>query len=96
MPNYQLWKIGETSTPTAIRASNRLAAKYYPNPCNDYISIELQEPASNIKIITACGNVFEADWTNENNTVRIKTKDLSSGMYKILIEGYNSLNIIKE
>jgi hypothetical protein len=95
-PEYQLWKLEGSSAPTSILSNNINSVKFYPNPCQDYIYIELEEPVSSIKIASATGNIVLASWKKEKNNVIVNTQDLNPGIYMVLIDGRESIKIIKQ
>lgn len=93
---YQLWKLNAGSTETSILSKDNNNVKFYPNPCQDYIYIEFEEPVSSIKIASANGVILPASWKKEKNNVIVNTQDLKPGMYMVLIDGRESIKIIKQ
>jgi ELWxxDGT repeat protein len=96
MANYQLWKLTGNSTTTAIQKAVIEKISYYPNPCKDYVTVAFQQPVSNVQLFSVLGNEIKVDWHQDQNKLIIHTQELSSGMYTLLINGNQSIKIIKE
>lgn len=94
--DYQLWKLTGNSIPNAIRSKNIQKINAYPNPCQEYITIQLQESVSSVKIISAVGSEADVNWQQNSNTLRVQTQALYPGLYMLLINGKESVSIIKE
>ncbi|ABG60523.1 T9SS type A sorting domain-containing protein [Cytophaga hutchinsonii] len=95
-PEYQLWKLEGSSVAASTRDVTVPRVNAYPNPCKEYVSIEFQQPVSNVKIISAVGSEVDANWQQDSNTLRVQAHALNPGMYMLLINGKESVRIIKE
>ncbi len=63
----------------------------YPNPCNDFINVQLKENlVCEIKIFSAL-NQMVYDYASTNNFFTIPTKQLPAGVYFILIINNNNI-----
>lgn len=93
---YQLWKLEGSSIPTSINATVIENVNYYPNPCKEYVFVEFQQPVSSVQLFSVLGNELNANWKQDKNKLQIQTQDLTPGMYMLLINGMESVNIIKE
>ncbi len=94
--DYQLWKLTTNTTPTAIIKSSTPVTKAYPNPCEDFIAIEIPSQPSNVTIVSSVGIADKALWKYENNQVIVNTQSYVSGMYKVVIDGYEPVSVIKK
>ena len=97
--NYQLWRLTSLADPintTATIKSSVPITKTYPNPCEDYITVELSEVPVSVKLISASGLTYNAAWRYETNQAIVSTQDLMPGMYKLLIDGYEPVSVIKK
>jgi ELWxxDGT repeat protein len=93
---YQLWKLIGNSTTTAVQNAVIEKISYYPNPCKELVTVTFQQPVSNVQLFSVLGNEIKVDWHQEQNKLVIHTQDLCSGMYTLLINGDQSIKIIKE
>ena len=72
-----------------IQPFNHLTIKIFPNPTRDFITIEINEPTTNlsrnlgIQIINAYGQIVKEAFIS--NTEKINVSDLSSGIYFVKI-----------
>jgi ELWxxDGT repeat protein len=93
---YQLWKLIGNSTTTAVQNAVVETISYYPNPCKEFVTVAFQQPVSNVQLFSVLGNEVKVDWHQDQNKLIIHTQELSSGMYTLLINGDQSIKIIKE
>lgn len=93
---YQLWKLEGSSAPTSIKSAVVENVNYYPNPCKEYVFVEFQQPVINVQLFSVLGNELKANWKQDKNNLQVQTQDLTPGMYVLLINGVDSVNIIKE
>lgn len=95
-PEYQLWKLQGGSAATSIHQAAIEEVNYYPNPCKDYVLVEFKKQVSSVQLFSVLGNEVKANWKQDKNNIHIQTQDLTPGMYMLLINGIESVNIIKE
>lgn len=95
---YQLWKLIGSNYPQTSIINKRSSQKsnLFPNPCQDYLTVEAQKKVSNVKIVSAIGNVQEVQWSQDNTNIFINTQDLIAGIYILLIDEKESIHFIKE
>lgn len=77
---------------TTIENSNLLNLSIYPNPANEILNIQLQQPLAinHIDIIGLNGICSTTFYPRNNSTISIPIKNLTSGIYSIVI--YNNNN----
>ena len=76
-----------------IKDNNKDHAIIYPNPCNEFLNINSSENINSIKIYNSNGVLLDLyNFYNQNNSICIKTKDYSKGLY--FIELTNDKKII--
>ena len=95
-PEYQLWKLQGSSAATAIHSAVVKNVNYYPNPCKEYVLVEFEQPVSSVQVFSILGNELKVNWKQDKNNLVIQTQDLNVGMYVLLINGIESMNVIKE
>ncbi len=95
-PEYQLWKLEGGSVTASIHNATIQKVNAYPNPCKESVSIAFQQSFSSVQLFSAVGNEIKANWQQDSNTLVIQTQALSPGMYKLLLNGKESVSIIKE
>ncbi len=72
--------------------------KIYPNPANDYLKIEILEPALNYQIIDLTGKIL-LEGTISDNLSYIEIEGLQKGLYLLQLKSANftySIRFIKE
>ncbi len=94
--NYQLWELTTQTTSTAIIKNSSPVTNAYPNPCEDFIAIEIPSQPSNVTIVSSVGTAGKALWKYENNQVIVNTQSYVPGMYKVVIDGYEPVSVIKK
>jgi len=57
----------------------------YPNPINDYIMIESEEPITEIEIVDLKGNIIKHQQVNNLTEVKVPATDLEKSIYMICI-----------
>lgn len=58
--------------------------------------VEFQQTVSDVKLFSVLGNELKANWKQDKNNLVIQIQNLNPGMYVLLINGAESINIIKE
>src|SRR5205085_1653244 len=69
------------------------ALKIYPNPAEDYLSIDFDatETIKEIKILDVTGSQKKSDYQIQNNKLIINVSALSGGAYVLRIETLNGI-----
>ncbi len=69
--------------------------KYYPNPVNDELIIELEAPVESYAILSLEGSMLRTESRTFQNEIRLPTTDLANGLYLLRIEGHDRTDIIQ-
>jgi hypothetical protein len=76
--------------PLGISTNTLSAVNLYPNPFKDEIYVSSPELVKNIQIMSPIGQLLKHEVSNKT----ISTCELSSGIYFVVIEGYNGDKLI--
>jgi len=80
---------------TGITSVNKGEFTIYPNPFKDFVLVKSAQTIETLKLISATGQVIESYEPN-SYSYQIETSNLSEGVYVLLINGQQRMNIIKE
>lgn len=89
-----VWMMRYAANPFAsIDEKQALSVTIYPNPANDFITIETDETIENITILDVSGKIVFSQRKNQNT--RIDIQNLPSGVYFLTVKSANSVGTTK-
>ena len=63
----------------------------FPNPTSDRLFVKMENPAESLTLLDAQGKIIESKKTIGNETITLKTNELSAGLYFIRITAEGQL-----
>lgn len=88
----------EESCITSIEEEENVLLSVFPNPFQNELTIESNEVILNVKLIGVDGKIYHEKESVSSKSIHIKTEELPTGLYYILIQSETTLstkNIIK-